>query len=320
VQIFDFDVYDKRKPRKLAMNGSYEYRDDTSPAETWDDDDVREKLMQLLQGLVSVASDQDKKYHDFGDRVKSVRKEIHDENITNSLLFDSFSTEIKEKKKQRRQRYSGLWSSFQKLSLNASQLLAHASDHIKKRISELSIREARDYMLVLNELDLAENRTFAWYNESEDGVALQDENLKASAARFQAALAADMQSVEGDDTQAEARARAMLDGGMRSIEELKRAIGASLEAARAAAYGLHRGTVESLGPIRQSLSRVGSEDDEVSTNIEGYRIDVDDQLRPVEEDAVALGNETRRDVDAAQQDLDRLLNLTDASARTFEGR
>jgi len=320
LNIFDFDVYDKRKPRKLAMNGSYEFRDDTSPAETWDDHDVREKLMQLLQGLVSVASDQEQKYVNFGGRVKSIRKEIHNENITNSLLFNSFSTEIKEQEKQRRQRFSGLWSSFQKMSLNTSQFLAHGSDQMKQRISELSIREARDYMLVLNELDLAENRTSAWYNASEDGVALQDDNLRASAARFQAALAADMQSVEADDTQAETRARAMLDGGMRSIEELKKAIGASLEAARATAYSLHRGTVDSLGPIRQSLSRVGSEEDEVATNIEGYRIDVDDRLRPVEEDAVALGNETRRDVYAAQQDLDRLLNLTEASARTFKGR
>ncbi len=54
MKIFDFDVHDKRKPRKLVIKGSYEFRDDTSPAETWNDDDV-----QLLQGRVSVASDQE---------------------------------------------------------------------------------------------------------------------------------------------------------------------------------------------------------------------------------------------------------------------
>jgi hypothetical protein len=302
------------------MNGSYDFRDDTSPSETWDDEDVRKKLMQLLQGLVSVASDQEEKYKRFGDRVKSVRKEIHDENVTNSLLFESFSTEIKKRKKQRSRRYLELWSSFQKVSLNASQLLAHASDHMKQSISDLSVREARDYKLVLQELDRAENRTSVWYNESEDAVALQDDNLRASVARFQAALDTDMQSVEADDTKAEVRARAMLEGGMRSIQELKKAIGSSLETARAAAYSLHRDTVASLGPIRQSLSRVGSEEDEVATNIEGYRIDVDDRLRPVELDAEAIGNETQRDVDAAQQSLDGMLNLTVASTRTFEDR
>jgi hypothetical protein len=105
-------------------------------------------------------------------------------------------------------------------------------------------------MFVVKELDPGENHTSTWYNESEDGV-VQDKNLGASAARFQAALAADMQTVEADDTQAEAAS------SMRSIQELKEAIGASLEAARAAAYSLHRGTqdVDSLGPIRQSLSQ-----------------------------------------------------------------
>ena len=277
-------------------------------------------MVEFLQGLVAVAADQEQKYQNFAARVKSVNKEMQDENVTNSLIFDSFSTEISKLDKKRSLRYTGLWSEFQKTMLNSSRLLGSSREKLKTRIASLSVREARDYVSVLAELNNAENLTSQWYNTSVDHDDLQEQRLKLAFERFQGVLETDMRSLETDDTQAEDRVQALLEEGARAMRSVKTAVGASLAAARAAAYALHRRTIEGLGPLRQSLSSVGSEEDEVATNIEGNRIYLEDRLKPVEVDMAALDNETRLQAAAAELDLSRLINRTDAISRDLEAR
>ena len=320
LQIFNFDLYDKNSSHKFDTNESFEYSDDTSPAENWNDDDVRDNLLRLLQGLLAVAAHQEQNYQSFSSRVNSVTNQLHEENISNSHTFDDFSTAIAEQNNNRYRQYSDLWSQFQRKMLNASSLLQSTNGQMKARIAAVRNREDRDYRLVLNRLDYAKNLTSNWYNSSVDHTDKQEKNLKEAVERFQASLESDMRSVENDDTQTEDRVETLLSDGARAMVAVKTAVGTELGAARAAAYELHKRTVKGLGPVRQSLSAVGSAEDEVATNIEGYRIYLEDELRPVEIDAAIVFNETHLRAAKSEQSLWRLLNATDATARDLETR